>query len=79
MTSINDFDLDSYCGRVGSVYRKHRLCPPFELRRIAVDWMANGIALSHIVAVIDRRLTDYPNRYYSGSERCPTALFSAGD
>src|SRR6266404_5434423 len=43
------------------------------LRRIAADWMASGIAISHIVAVIDRHLTDYRSRYYSGSGE---ALFS---
>jgi hypothetical protein len=35
--------------------------------------MASGISLSHIVAVIDRHLTDYRSRYYSGSG---DALFS---
>jgi len=35
--------------------------------------MASGIALSPIVAVIDRHLTDHRSRYYSGSG---DALFS---
>jgi hypothetical protein len=73
MTSIDDVDLDTYCGRVGNLYGRYRLCPPFELRRIAADWMASGIALSHIVAVIDRHLTDHRRRYNSGSG---DALFS---
>jgi hypothetical protein len=73
MTSIDDVDLDTYCGRVGNLYGRHGLCPPFELRRVAADWMASGIALSHIVAVIDRHLTDHRRRYYSGSG---DALFS---
>jgi hypothetical protein len=73
MTSIDDVDLDTYCGRIGNLYGRYRLCPPFELRRIAADWKASGIALSHIVAVIDRHLTDYRSRYYSGSG---DALFS---
>jgi hypothetical protein len=64
---ISAYDLDTYCGRIGNLYGRFRLCPPFELRRIAADWMANGIALSHIVAVIDRHLTDHRRRYNSGS------------
>jgi hypothetical protein len=67
MTSIDDVNLDTYCGRVGNLYGRHGLCPPFALRRIAADWMTNGIALPHIVAVIDRHLTDHRRRYYSGS------------
>ncbi len=73
MTSIDDVDLDTYCGRVGNLYGRHGLCPPFALRRIAADWKASGIAISHIVAVIDRHLTDHRRRYYSGSG---DALFS---
>jgi hypothetical protein len=76
MTSIDDVDLDTYCGRVGNLYGRHGLCPPFELRRIAADWKANGIALSHVVAVIDRHLSDHRRRYYSGSG---DALFSWAD
>ncbi len=73
MTSIDDIDLDTYCGRVGNLYGRYGLCPPFELRRVAADWKAGGIALSHIVAVIDRHLSDHRNHYYSGSG---DALFS---
>ena len=73
MISIDNADLDTYCGRIGNLYGRYRLSPPFELRRIAADWKANGIALSHIVAVIDRHLADHRRRYNSGSG---DALFS---
>jgi hypothetical protein len=75
MSAIHDVDVDlaTFCGRIGNLYGRHGLCPPFELRRIAADWMASGIALSHIVAVIDRHLTDHRRRYNSGSG---DALFS---
>ncbi len=73
MTSIDDVDLDTYCGRVGNLYVRRGLCPPFTLRHVAADWKASGIALSHIVAVIDRHLNDHRRRYYSGSG---DALFS---
>jgi hypothetical protein len=70
---LMDDDLGMLCGRIGTVYRKHRLSPPFSLRQIATEWQAQGIAVSHIVAVIDRHLSDYRRRYYSGSG---DALFS---
>jgi hypothetical protein len=35
MTSIEYVDLDTYCGRVGNLYVRHGLCPPFMLRQIA--------------------------------------------
>jgi hypothetical protein len=73
MTFTDDVDLVTYCGRIGNLYGRFGICPPFELRRIAADWKANGIALSHIIAVIDRHLTDHRRRYYSGSG---DALFS---
>jgi len=75
MSAIHDVDvdLDTYCGRIGNLYGRHGLCPPFELRRVAADWKASRIALSHIVAVIDRHLTDHRRRYNSGSG---DALFS---
>ncbi len=66
MAFIDDVDLDTYCGRVGNLYCRHGLCPPFTLRHVAADWKASGIALSHIVTVIDRHLTDHRSRYYSG-------------
>jgi hypothetical protein len=67
MTSITNVDLDTYCGRVGNLYGRYNLCPPFTLRHVAADWKASGIALSHIVAVIDRHLTDHRSRYHCGS------------
>jgi hypothetical protein len=73
MTSFDAVDLDTYCGRIGNLYGRYGLSPPFALRHIAADWQASGIALSHIVAVINRHLTDHRRRYNSGSG---DALFS---
>jgi hypothetical protein len=67
MSAVHDVDLSTYCGRIGNLYMRHGLCPPFMLRQVATDWKATGIALSHVVAVIDRHLTDHRRRYYSGS------------
>jgi hypothetical protein len=75
MSAIHDVDVDlaAFCGRIGNLYGRHGLCPPFELRRVAAEWKASGIALSHIVTVIDRHLSEHRRRYYSGSG---DALFS---
>jgi hypothetical protein len=75
MSAIHDVDVDlaTFCGRIGNLYGRHGLCPPFELRRVAAEWKANGIALSHVVAVIDRHLSEHRRRYHSGSG---DALFS---
>jgi hypothetical protein len=67
MTFIDEVDLDIYCGRVGNLYVRHGLCPPFALRDVAADWKAIGIAIAHIVAVIDCHLTDHRRRYHNGS------------
>jgi hypothetical protein len=66
MSSI-DIDLDTYCGRVANLYIRRQLSPPFALRRVATEWKALGIALTHTVSIIERHLTDYRTRYYSGS------------
>jgi hypothetical protein len=69
MSAIHDVDVDlaTYCGRIGNLYGRHRLCPPFALRDAAQGWMARDIPLSHCVDVIGRYLDDYARSHYSGS------------
>jgi hypothetical protein len=67
MTSIDDVNLDTYCGRVGNLYGRHGLCPPFALRDAAQGWMARDIPLSHCIDVIERYLTGYGRSCPSGS------------
>jgi len=67
MSAIHDVDLSTYCGRIGALYRRRRLCPPFALRDAAESWIARGIPLSHCVDVIERFLSRHAGSCYSGS------------
>ena len=69
MSAIYDVDIDlaTFCGRIGNLYGRHGLCPPFALHAAAQGWMARDIPLSHCVDVIGRYLDDYARSHYSGS------------
>jgi hypothetical protein len=66
MASMNDVDVATFCGRIGNLYVRHRLSPPFALRDAVEGWIANGIPLSHCVDVIQRYL-GHVGDSYSGS------------
>jgi hypothetical protein len=65
MTSTHD--LDSYRGRIGNLYTRHGLCPPFALRHAVQGWMARDIPVWHCVDIIERYLTGYGRSCPSGS------------
>src|SRR5258706_11844233 len=67
MSAICDVDLATYCGRVGNLYTRFGLSPPFTLYDAAKGWMAGDIPLSHCVAVIERYLISYGRSCPSGS------------
>src|SRR6266436_5481678 len=67
MTLIADLDLATYCGRIGNLYTRHGLCPPFGLYDAARGWIARDIPLSHCVDVIERFLSRHAGSCYSGS------------
>ena len=67
MSTIYDVDLSTFLGRLGSLYGKYRLCPPFLLREAAGSWIARGIPLSHCVEVTERYLSRHAGSCYSGS------------
>jgi hypothetical protein len=67
MTSIDDVDLATYCGRVGNLYVRDGLSPPFGLYHAAQGWMARGIPLSHCIDVIERYFAGYGRSCPSGS------------
>jgi hypothetical protein len=67
MTLIADPDLATYCGRIGNLYTRHGLSPPFGLYDAARGWMARDIPLSHCVDVIERYLSRHAGSCYSGS------------
>jgi hypothetical protein len=52
-------------GRIGALYVKRGLCPPFHLRDAARHWL--GISHDDIVAVVEKHFSDYRRFYVSGS------------
>jgi hypothetical protein len=60
-------DLATFCGRIGNLYGRFGMCPPFALRDAAQGWIARGIPLSHCVDVIERYLDRYGRSCPSGS------------
>jgi hypothetical protein len=67
MSAICDVGLATFCGRIGNLYMRHRLCPPFALRDAVQRWMAREIPLSHCVDVIEQFLSRHAGSCYSGS------------
>ena len=67
MSAICDVDLATFCGRIGNLYGRHGLCPPFALHAAAQGWMAREIPLSHCVDVIEQFLGRHAGSCYSGS------------
>src|SRR5258707_410545 len=69
MSAIQDVDIDlaTFCGRIGNLYGRHGLCPPFALHAAAQGWMAREIPLSHCVDVIEQFLGRHAGSCYSGS------------
>ena len=71
MSAIQDVDIDlaTFCGRIGNLYGRHGLCPPFALHAAAQGWMARGIPLWHCIEVIERYLRRHgrSHYHYSGS------------
>ncbi len=67
MSAICDVDLATFCGRIGNLYVRYGLSPPFALHDAAQGWIARDIPLSHCVDVIERYLTGYGRSCPSGS------------
>jgi hypothetical protein len=69
MSAIQDVDIDlaTFCGRIGNLYGRHGLCPPFALHAAAQGWMAREIPLSRCVDVIEHFLSRHARSCYSGS------------
>jgi hypothetical protein len=67
MFAIHDVELATFCGRIGNLYGRYGLCPPFTLRDAAQGWIAKGIPPSHCIDVIKRYLDRHAGSCYSGS------------
>ena len=69
MFAIHDVELATFCGRIGNLYGRYRLCPPFMLRDAAQGWIAKGIPLTHCIDVIQRYLDRHAGSCYFGLGR----------
>ncbi len=67
MSASYDVDLATFCGRIGNLYGRHGLCPPFALHDAAQEWIARDIPLWHCVEVIERYLRRHGRSCPSGS------------
>ena len=67
MSAILDVNVSAACGRLGRLYTKYGLCPPFALRDAVERWIARDIPLAHCVSVIERYLSRHAGRCNSGS------------
>jgi hypothetical protein len=65
---MNDpVDIDMFLGRVGCLYVRRNLSPPFHLRAFAEAWRLDGINLSYCLAQIESHLAENAGQYRSGS------------
>jgi hypothetical protein len=60
-------DLHEFVGRIGCLYGRHRLCPPFAIREVAAGWLSDGITPEHCLAVVDGFLREHAPSRRSGS------------
>jgi hypothetical protein len=65
---MNDFDdIAMFLARVGCLYVKYSLSPPFRLREFAEAWWLEGINLSHCLDQIKSHLAKNSGQYRCGS------------
>ena len=67
ISAVCDVDLATFCGRVGNLYGRYGVCPPFALRDVAQGWIARDIPLWHCIDVIECFLSRHAGCCYSGS------------
>jgi len=60
-----DDELAELVGRIGNLYTRKGLSPPFHLRDAAKDWL--GLSQNEIVAVINKHFDDCRTFYTGGS------------
>jgi hypothetical protein len=60
-------NFDAFRGRVGNLYGKKNICPPFELTRYAQGWWGDGIEPAHCIEQIRHHLEICSGQYRCGS------------
>ena len=53
---MDDYDVDILVGSIGSLYTRHRLSPPSQLREAAKRWL--GLSFTDILDTIEKHLED---------------------
>jgi hypothetical protein len=64
---IQSHDLTEFLGRVGCLYGKSNLCPPFLLEEFAEAWFLEGISFRHCLDQIGSYLAQHSGRHRCGS------------
>jgi hypothetical protein len=64
---IQSHDLPEFLGRVGCLYGKSNLCPPFLLEEFAEAWFLEGISFRHCLDQIGSYLAQHSGRHRCGS------------
>jgi hypothetical protein len=62
---VTDHELAELVGRVGNLYMRKRLSPPFHIRAAVRRWV--GLSQDEIIAVIEKHFADCRHFYTSGS------------
>jgi hypothetical protein len=62
---MNDVELAELVARIGCLYTKRGLSPPFRLRDIARNWL--GLTPDEVIAVLEKHFPDCRRFYTSGA------------
>src|SRR5882762_3787277 len=62
---MTDVELAELVGRVGNLYTRRGLSPPFALRDAAREW--RGLSQDEIIAVLEKHFRDYRHLYIAGA------------
>ena len=64
---MDDVELTELVGRLGNIYTKKGLSPPFALRDVAKHWL--GLTQDEIVTVVQTHFEDCRRFYTTGAGR----------
>jgi hypothetical protein len=67
MSIIDSYDLNTFLGRIGNLYVRKNLSPPFDLKLFAEGWLLDGISFQHCFEKIRDHLEVHSRQYRFGS------------
>jgi hypothetical protein len=65
---MNDVELAELVGRLGNLYTKKGLSPPFALRDAVKHWI--GLSQDEIVEVVEKHFAEHRVRYSGSGDGC---------